>query len=110
MTQYASRCAITSCDVPDVLEAAHLGPYRGPESNISGNGLLLRADLHTLLYLRLLAIGPNRRVILSRTLRGTQYADLDGAPLAEPQHPSARPDQSILDSLLDLFRTAESAR
>jgi HNH endonuclease len=32
----------------DILEAAHISPYRGEEDNHPENGLLLRADLHTL--------------------------------------------------------------
>ena len=39
---YHGRCAITGCDAAAVLEAAHLRPYRGPESNTVPNGLLLR--------------------------------------------------------------------
>lgn len=35
-----------------VLEAAHVTPYLGPETNDITNGLLLRADLHTLLDCR----------------------------------------------------------
>ena len=45
---YGGRCAITGCEVPDVLEAAHIFPYRGEDTNKVVNGLLLRADVHTL--------------------------------------------------------------
>ena len=45
---YAGRCAITGCSVLDILEAAHITPYLGPDTNHVTNGLLLRADLHTL--------------------------------------------------------------
>ncbi|HUZ56031.1 MAG TPA: HNH endonuclease [Streptosporangiaceae bacterium] len=55
MAAYSGRCAVTGCTVQAVLEAAHLRPYRGPDSNVTGNGLLLRADIHTLLDLQLLA-------------------------------------------------------
>lgn len=30
---YEGRCAVTGCDVLDVLEAAHITPYLGPETN-----------------------------------------------------------------------------
>jgi hypothetical protein len=55
---YQGRCAVTSCDAGAALEGAHLRPYRGPESNDVTNGLLLRADIHTLFDLRLLAPDP----------------------------------------------------
>jgi hypothetical protein len=57
---YQGRCAVTGCDATAALEAAHLRPYRGPDSNTVTNGLLLRADIHTLLDLRLLAPDPGR--------------------------------------------------
>jgi hypothetical protein len=45
---YIGRCAVTGFDAAPALEGAHLRPYRGPESNDVTNGLLLRADIHTL--------------------------------------------------------------
>ena len=45
---YGGRCAITGCEVPDVLEAAHIFPYRGEETNKVKNGLLLRVRPETL--------------------------------------------------------------
>jgi hypothetical protein len=45
--------------VAAVLEAAHIDPYRGEGNNHPGNGLLLRADIHTLFDLNLLGIEPN---------------------------------------------------
>ena len=85
LAAYHGRCAITGCDAAAVLEAAHLRRYRGPDSNIVPNGLLLRSDVHTLLDLRLLAIDPaTRKVALSRRLAGTEYEPLSGRPLAAP--------------------------
>ena len=49
---------MTGCRVVDVLEAAHISPYRGPEDHNSQNGLLLRSDIHTLFDLDLLGINP----------------------------------------------------
>ena len=45
---YDRRCAFTGCAVEALLEAAHIVPYRGSDTNHIANGLLLRADLHTL--------------------------------------------------------------
>src|ERR1700722_13605652 len=45
---YGSRCAISGCGALEVLEAAHICPYQGSATNHVTNGLLLRADIHTL--------------------------------------------------------------
>ena len=44
----------------DLLEAAHIKPYRGDRDNNPQNGLLLRADNHTLFDLDLLSIEPEQ--------------------------------------------------
>jgi putative restriction endonuclease len=56
--RYGGRCAVTGCTVLDLLEAAHIKPYRGDRDNNPQNGLLLRADIHTLFDLDLLGIEP----------------------------------------------------
>jgi len=57
--RYRDRCLVTGCEVLAVLEAAHISPYRGEGDNHPANGLLLRADVHTLFDLDLLGIDPN---------------------------------------------------
>ncbi len=56
--RYGDQCMITKCQLLDIIEAAHLSPYRGDADNNPENGLLLRADLHTLFDLDLLGIHP----------------------------------------------------
>jgi putative restriction endonuclease len=97
---YSGRCAVTGCDVPDVLEAAHLRPYRGQDSNDVRNGLLLRGDVHTLFDLRLLAIEPDSRtIVLDTRINGTAYQHLAGERLAEPSLERQRPSPEILQIL-----------
>ena len=60
---YNSECAVTGCDVVDALEAAHLIPFCESESNVASNGLLLRADIHTLFDRHLIGINPVTKVI-----------------------------------------------
>jgi len=48
LAAYEGKCAITGCDAVAALEAAHITPYKGDHSHHVTNGLLLRADLHTL--------------------------------------------------------------
>src|SRR5262249_1774663 len=60
LAAYEGRCAFSGCAVEAVLEAAHIVPYMGPETNHPGNGLLLRADLHTLFDLQLVVACPQK--------------------------------------------------
>ena len=67
------------CTIEGLLEVAHIIPFIGEESNHPANGLLLRADVHTLFELGLLSIDPEKfRVAISPRLRSTEYADLAG--------------------------------
>ena len=95
---YRGRCVISNCSVEGVLEAAHLRPYRGPDSNSPVNGLLLRADLHTLFDLGHIGIDPvSRRVSISPALSGTEYETFSERAVNEPQDPAWRPAQEVLE-------------
>lgn len=75
------------------------------------NGLLLRADIHTLFDLGLLAPDPVTRIIaVSKLLAGTQYAALSGSQLADPAEAKQRPNQQALEIIWQRFREAEDAR
>ncbi len=85
LTAYDGRCAITGRDGTQALEAAHICPYLGPDTNSPSNGLLLRADLHTLFDLGLITIEPETMsVVLASELRNTEYATLEGERLHLP--------------------------
>jgi len=97
MDVYNGRCAISGCDVPDVLEAAHIYPYRGEHTNDPTNGLLLRADLHTLFDLYLIAVDPATMTIaISPSLLPTAYGRMDAQPLIQSMHPPFRPSAESL--------------
>lgn len=82
MANYGGACAITGCSVSWVLEAAHISPYRGPATNRADNGLLLRADLHTLFDLGLLTIEPSTLLVrVSQQIVDPDYRFLDGLKL-----------------------------
>jgi hypothetical protein len=81
--RYGDRCLVTGCEVLAVLEAAHIKPYRGEDDNHPENGLLLRADIHTLFDLDLIGIEPDRlQVELHPDLADDkEYAKLAGKTL-----------------------------
>ena len=108
---YQGKCAITGCDAAAALEAAHLRPYRGPSSNTVNNGLPLRADIHTLLDLRLLAIEPaTRSIVISKLLAGTQYEALAARTLADPVAGWQRPNSEVLATAWQDFLDTEDTR
>jgi hypothetical protein len=98
LTAYAMQCAVTRCRTIWVLEAAHITPYRGIKTNAVSNGLLLRADIHTLFDLALISIEPTRmKICVSSLLAKSQYADLDGKNPALPSKPSVHPSMAALE-------------
>ena len=99
---YGYRCAVTESDVEAVLEAAHILPYRGPAHHDVRNGILLRADLHTLMDRHLLRIHPTtRRVVLHPSLHDSQYAELNDAQIREPLDPGSQPHRRYLEAAWD---------
>ena len=95
---YNGRCAITGCGLEHVLDAAHITPYKGPETNHPANGLLLRTDLHTLFDLKLVAIDvTTMTVLVSPSLGGTCYEEYRGRPIEVPADPSSRPSREALE-------------
>ncbi len=97
MEAYGARCAITGCEVRDVLEAAHIYPYRGENTNHVQNGLLLRADIHTLFDLGKISIDPDRlTVILDPALMSSDYAKLHGKKINVPGNPRQWPSKEAL--------------
>lgn len=82
---YAGCCAITGCNVSEALEAAHITPYKGAATNALANGILLRADLHTLFDLGLISVSPETfRVVVAYKLRCSPYSELHDVPMRLP--------------------------
>jgi predicted restriction endonuclease len=100
---YGGACAITKCNIEAVLETAHISPFKG--SSIKGsstnriqNGLLLRADIHTLFDKGLIAIDTsNWTILVNRKLERTEYGALKGQRLNLPEQSQLRPNVSALD-------------
>ncbi|MBD1433770.1 HNH endonuclease [Sphingobacterium sp. DN00404] len=78
LKRYNNTCVITGCKIVDILEAAHIRPYRGKNDNHPSNGLLLRADIHTLFDLNLIAIDPDTMMVHFHPKVKNEYALYDG--------------------------------
>jgi len=102
---YSGRCAVTGCDAEAALEAAHIVPYNGPKSNHVTNGLLLRADIHTLFDLDLIGIDPKSMAIcVALALKATVYAEFDGQKVLRPANATDIPNEGALATRWRRFR------
>ena len=81
LAAYGRTCAISGCKIVDLLEAAHIRPHAEEPNYSVTNGLLLRADLHTLFDLGLLAVDTRRRIRLTPSLLFSEYKIYDGREL-----------------------------
>lgn len=93
---YDGKCPFsTGTSAQHVLEASHILAYKGSSTNSVSNGLLLRADIHTLFDLRLLAIDTtNLTVLVSSQLQDTEYANLAGKIINLPTIASEPSEQA----------------
>ncbi len=99
---YARRCAITAERTLPVLEAAHIKPYGSDGPHAVDNGLLLRADLHTLFDRGYVTVTPDGTVRVSPRIRaewenGRDYYALDGRSISLPIGPYSPPRREYLE-------------
>ncbi len=73
---YGDQCQISGCHVMRAVQAAHIQPYDGVETNNPLNGVLLRSDLHVLFDEHLIQLRVEdgvARVWVDPSLDGTEY-------------------------------------
>ena len=108
MSAYSGKCAVTGTGVPEVLQAAHIDPYRGRKSQLVSNGLLLRSDIHLLYDSHLITVTPKDNVIrIGHSLGGSRYQRLEGLRVATPKDPALKPSDVLLDMHMRAFETVE---
>ncbi|MBD2246490.1 HNH endonuclease signature motif containing protein [Nostoc sp. FACHB-888] len=101
---YQRKCAITGFGPDKVLQAAHIIPYLGSETNHPSNGILLRVDIHILFDQHLLSIHPKSyEVVISPTLCGTDYEGLGGKKLLLPDKDRFKPNSIALQQHYQTF-------
>lgn len=94
---YGQRCPITDSAVEDLLEAAHITPHAEHTDYRVSNGLLLRADIHTLFDLNLISIDETYCVQVSPLLQNSEYWSYHRRPLERlPQNQAHHPDRAAL--------------
>jgi hypothetical protein len=101
--RYGNQCVISGCALLCIVEAAHISPYLGQKDNAPDNGLLLRADLHTLYDLDLIAIEPASLVVCVHPGLPSDYQAFAQQPLRVS--PSASPSLIALQARYQRFTT-----
>jgi putative restriction endonuclease len=103
--RYGARCMISGCDIMQIVEAAHIWPYRGDEDHAMSNGLLLRSDLHTLFDYDLIGIHPDTlSVRIGASLAQSAYSPFDGVKINAGSH---QPNSEALGLRWAAFKDAE---
>jgi hypothetical protein len=96
LREYGRKCAITGETCVATLEAAHIVPYKGAETNRVENGLLLRSDVHILFDLYLVSVNESYEVSIAPSLISTGYRNLQGTSLVLPTNACCHPSKIAL--------------
>jgi hypothetical protein len=105
---YENSCAISGVMTAAALDAAHIIPYYGPESDVIQNGIALRSDLHRLLDHGLIKIEKSEK---SENLCAffhhsvmVDYQELNGSKLKVPVNRNFHPSEVALEIKNSLSR------
>jgi hypothetical protein len=109
LSAWSRRCVVTECRVDGLLEAAHIIPHAQETDYRTSNGLLFRADIHTLYDLLLLSIDEHMRIHLAPALRASEYKTYDGKQIRRrPDKYSEVPSVDALRKRHQKFLLAQS--
>jgi len=76
---YNNTCVLSSCNIIQALEAAHIQKHTDSGINSTNNGILLRSDLHKLFDSNLLKINPQSLIVeLNDLLKNSSYSKFEG--------------------------------
>lgn len=106
LSAYGRSCAVTGCTIVELLEAAHIQPHAEEPNYSVTNGILLRADIHTLFDLNFLSVDSRLRIRVAPSLMKSEYKEFDGKLLTVPGAVSEMPSQFALSKRYDEFRLA----
>lgn len=105
LSAYKYKCCVTGADLMEAIEANHIHPYIGPDSNHVQNGIPLRADIHKLWTKGLLGINDKYKVILSDKVKNSEtYKEIDGQPITLPTNPKYHPNKNALSNWCNLHQ------
>lgn len=97
LAAWQRRCVVTGCQIVGLLEAAHISPHSEGTDYRTSNGLLLRADIHTLYDLGLLSIDQHLRVHLAQEIQYSEYRQYQGKKIDRlPERSAEAPSHEAL--------------
>lgn len=106
--RYGGACCVTGCTIERLVEAAHIVPYRGNQTDGEDNGLLLRVNIHRLFDEHLVAIDPDRLIfVVSKSITDPIYQSLHGVPMFRL---SRKPRKIFLEAHYRRFIRSENQR
>ena len=106
--EYGCRCCISGCEEGAAIEAAHITPYKGKQTNILENGLLMRVDLHRLFDKHLIAIeAASLTVRVASSVTDENYRSLHGMKL---KCRARRKTRQFLQEHYNQFLTLDSSQ
>lgn len=109
LAAWKRRCVVTESRVEGLLEAAHIVPHSEVTDYRTSNGLLLRADIHTLYDLGLLSIDQHMRVHLAPELMVSEYKQYAGKRIERrPEAGADAPSQDALSRRHSQFQESQS--
>lgn len=97
LSEFNNTCCVTGSTVISVLEAAHIISHSDETNYKVTNGLLLRADIHTLFDLNLIGVDQYGVVHISDDLKLSEYDEYQGVNIASNLH------QGIVENLQSRF-------
>jgi hypothetical protein len=109
LAAWKRRCVVSESRVEGLLEAAHIIPHSEETDYRTSNGLLLRADIHTLYDIGLLSIDQHMRVHLAPLLIMSEYKSYDGKRIERrPEISADAPSQDALKKRHAKFLESQS--
>ena len=98
LAAYKHKCCISDCDLIEAMEANHIDPYIGRDSNHVQNGVPLRKDLHQLWTRGLLGITKEYKVVLHDKVKNSEhYKGYEGKKMKLPTNNSYYPNTTALE-------------
>ena len=109
LSAWQRRCAVTGCRIVGLLEAAHITPHSETTDFRTSNGLLLRADIHTLFDLGLLSVDEHLRVHLTKEIEFSEYRQYANKKIERmPERSADAPSYEALAKRHAVFLTSVS--
>lgn len=105
LNNYDNKCCISECNISAVLEAAHVTPYNGSDSNNIQNGICLRSDIHKLWDKHLIAINPDtKQVEIAKALKDSEYEKFEGKKVFTGLSQDKVPTRELLKIQYEKFK------